>query len=326
MDSGATSAPMLDAGMMTSMQPPPGDAAPPQGSYTLQFGPIMIPPATENTQCITVRLGNTAPIHVGSIHDLLGTSSHHMIVYKVADTVEQPTPFDCQPFTDTLDPAKGSVLVVSQKKDDLLTFPQGVAYTLGANQMMRIEMHYINATAATTTLVSTTTMIPTTDFQNEAGFLFIGDPDISLPPMSSTTLGPIFFQAPAQYAGVHFFAITGHEHKLGTNVTISTATSASDPGTSVYDVPGWLWSEPATVNANPPFSLPAGGGFKFTCEWDNTTASSVTFGESATAEMCFFWAYYYPSQGDEVCFHTTKVSPSGSDICCPGNPLCAYFP
>ena len=38
--------------------------------------------------------------------------------------------------------------------------------------------------------------------------------------------------------------------------------------------------------------------------------------------MCFFWAYYYPSKGAKVCFHTSQGG--GIDQCCPGNPtLCA---
>ena len=306
------------------------DAAPPVGSYTLQFGPIQVAPSEENTQCLVLRLGNVAPIHVGAIHNLLGTSSHHMIVYRVNDTVEVKTPFNCQPFTDTLNPAAGSALMVSQKKDDLLTFPPGVAYTLDANQMIRIEMHYINPTAATTTLVSTTTMIPIADsaFKYEADFLFIGDPDIRIPPNSKMTLGPVNFPVPAQFAGVNFFAITGHEHKLGTNVLISTTSNASMPAASspdltpVYDVPDWLWSEPATVSHDPPFQLPAGGGLQFTCEWDNTTQSQVSFGESANDEMCFFWAYYYPSIGGaRVCFHTDMVA-GGYNLCCPGDAAC----
>ena len=31
------------------------------------------------------------------------------------------------------------------------------------------------------------------------------------------------------------------------------------------------------------------------------TAAPVRFGESANDEMCFFWAYYYPSHGTHVC-------------------------
>jgi len=31
--------------------------------------------------------------------------------------------------------------------------------------------------------------------------------------------------------------------------------------------------------------------------------------------MCFFWAYYYPSQGSHVCFHTNQFG--NVDVCCP---------
>lgn len=291
-------------------------------TYSLTFPLGTVQPGVENTQCLVLRLGNPESIHVGTIHNTLSNGSHHMIVYRSTETTEQTTPFDCQPFTDTLDPSKGSTLMVTQKKDDTLQLPDGVGFTLDANQMIRIELHYINPTTAPIDVTATTSIIAMDDsqFQNEADFLFIGDPDIKIPPNSSTTLGPIFFQLPTEYAGVNFFAITGHEHQLGTNVKVSVASSATDPGTSVYDVPGWLWSEPTTVVANPPFTIPQNGGFTFTCDWTNTSANTVSFGESANDEMCFFWAYYYPSQGARVCVHTDKTNQAngGLDVCCPG--------
>jgi hypothetical protein len=110
------------------------------------------------------------------------------------------------------------------------------------------------------------------------------------------------------YADANFFALTGHEHKLGTDVQVAVATSASDTGSAVYDVPNWVWSEPATVQHAPPFTIPTNGGFRFTCKWHNpnpdTSAPPVKFGESANDEMCFFWAYYYPSHGTHVCLHS----------------------
>ena len=84
----------------------------------------------------------------------------------------------------------------------------------------------------------------------------------------------------------------------------------------IYDVPDWSWSEPATVYQDPPFEVPSGGGFRFSCSWNNTSDKSVKFGESANDEMCFFWAYYYPSAGAKVCVHTDQVL-GGLDICCP---------
>jgi hypothetical protein len=56
----------------------------------------------------------------------------------------------------------------------------------------------------------------------------------------------------------------------------------------------------------------------------NTSEQSVGFGESANDEMCFFWAYYFPSQGARVCVHSDQVS-GGIDLCCPGSPLCSLI-
>jgi copper type II ascorbate-dependent monooxygenase-like protein len=272
-------------------------------SYRVTFGPIAVAPGTENTQCMVKRLGNPAPLHVGTVHNLLGTASHHMVVYRVNDTTEQTTPFNCRPFQDTVS-GNGSPIIISQKSDDVLEMPPGVAYTLDANQMVRIELHYINATSAEVMLTSTTTLTEVTEYQAEASFFLIGDMDINIPANSDATLGPMFLPLDPKYADANFFALTGHTHKLGTDVTVGVATGEADSGTMVYDVPNWVWSEPATVQHNPAFTVPTGGGFRFTCSWHNPTTAPVKFGESANDEMCFFWAYYYPSHGSHVCVHS----------------------
>ncbi|MDB4968803.1 MAG: hypothetical protein JWN44_4492 [Myxococcales bacterium] len=302
-----------------------GCSSTPQETFTAKFPELTVPAGMEKTQCVVVRLGNTDKVHIGQIHNVLGDASHHMIVYRVNDTVEQPAPFDCEPFVDTLDPTKGSPLMITQRKDELLDLPAGVAYTLEANQMIRIEMHYINATAAALTLTATTTMITSKSFHDEANFLFIGNPDIKIQPNSAFTLGPTFFKLDQDTFGdAKFFAITGHEHHYGTNVTVQAAAGPDDTsGDKVYDVANWTWSEPTTVFHDPPFTIPANGGFKFTCEWENTSSNMVRFGESANNEMCFFWAYYYPSKGAYVCVHTAQQG--GHDFCCPGSLECAFL-
>jgi hypothetical protein len=281
-----------------------GDGGAPQ-SYRVDFGPIAVPAGTENTQCIIKRLGNAAPLHVGSVHNLLGNASHHMVVYRVNDTTEQTTPFNCRPFQDAVS-GNGSPIIISQKNDDVLEMPRGVAYTLDANQMMRIELHYINATSADVMLTASATLTEVLDYQQEASFLLIGDMDITVPANSDATLGPVFLPLDPKYADANFFALTGHTHKLGTDVKVGVASGDTDTGSMVYDVPNWVWSEPATVQHNPAFTVPAGGGFRFTCSWHNPTTAPVKFGESANDEMCFFWAYYYPSHGSHVCVHSTS--------------------
>ena len=295
-------------------------------SYSVEFGPITVMPGDESTQCVVVNLANPAAIHVGTIHNVLTQGSHHLIVYKVSDTVEQKTPFKCKPFTDLLHPEKGTALMITQKKDDTLTLPKGVAFGIGASQMIRLEMHYINPSSTPLQVSGTSTFVAMNeaDFKDEAGFLFFGNPDISIPAHTAFSLGPTYIPLPGMLDGSKFFGFTGHEHQWGTKVTVSSASSKTSPGTPVYDVPGWTWNEPTTVYHDPPVVLPSGGGFQLTCDWKNQSASDVTFGESANNEMCFFWSYYYPSKGAFVCAHTDQVQ-GGYDLCCPGSPLCSMI-
>lgn len=292
-------------------------------SFTVRFPAVTVLPGVEHTQCVIVPLGNDHAVRVGTIENVLGVGSHHMIVYRTTDTTARPHPFNCTPFVDTLDPAKGSPLMITQRSDEILTLPEHVAFELDAHQMIRLEVHYINTTDAPIMVETSSTFhtIADADFRDAAAFLFIGTPDIVLQPHVATTVGPVFFELPAELGTPNFFAITGHTHQYGTDVRVSSATSSSDVGTRVYDVPNWTWSEPETVVQDPPFELPAGGGFQFECNYDNTSDQVVQFGESAQAEMCFFWAYYYPSHGPLVCFHLESTS-APRDVCCPGDPLC----
>jgi hypothetical protein len=299
--------------------------------YSLTWGPVTVPPGVENTQCIWVRLGNTSAIKVHQIHDLLSPASHHLIVYKDdKDTTEQTTPTPCQPFTGTLN-TTGMIapLVITQKKDDEITLPDGVAYTLSPNQMIKIEMHYINPSDSAVQAQATVELYaadPAT-IQNEAAILFTGSPDISIAPGSMATLHE-FFTVPSaiDLSQAHVFAITGHEHHYGTGVKVDVAPSKTGPMTTVYDPDPFVWSEPTTTSSSPGFSVPTGGGFDFTCTWINTGSTTVGFGESANDEMCFFWAYYYPSQGAKVCFHTNQLGgANGTDVCCPGDVRCSFI-
>ena len=143
--------------------------------------------------------------------------------------------------------------------------------------------------------------MPADQVENEADVMFMGDTNITLPPGTQTTLGPSFIQVPSRMNGVSYFAITGHEHQWGTNVQVEVAQDAGSQGSPVYEVPNFRWDEPLTVTYDPPFTVPDGGGFKVTCDWNNMSSQTVRFGTSVNDEMCFFWAYYVPSRGPLVC-------------------------
>jgi Copper type II ascorbate-dependent monooxygenase, C-terminal domain len=278
-----------------------GMYVPPPNSQTLTFGPYDVDPHTERTQCITKRLSNMTPLFVHQMHNQMIGVSHHMIVYRSTATDEAPDPVDCQPFADTLS-GSGVPMMITQKHDDTLDLPDGVAFTLDANQMIKLEVHFINPQATTQTIEANATfeaMDPAT-FKNAAGFLFAGTTQVSLPPNAPAT-ATAFIPMPSDLIGKNFFGFTGHVHKFGTNVVVGSGLNGG-PYADVYDVPNFTWSEPPTVYHDPPVVLTPSQGFDITCSYENTSSQQVSFGESANNEMCFFWAYYYPDAGAKIIF------------------------
>lgn len=311
-----------------------GDSSPDAPSlsgdkYSLTFGPVTVQPGQENTQCIQTRLSNTTPIKVHDMHNVLSPGSHHLIVYRDnKTTAETTTPVNCQPFTGALNPT-GTVapIMITQRSDDPLYMPEGVAYTMAANQMIRIEMHFINSTDAPLQITATVDLFAAEEstIHDEADLLFIGSPDVDIPAGGTVTLDQFFTPSRAQLdiTQAKFFAITGHTHKFGTKMEVDLAPTTGGERTSIYSPDPFQWAEPATVTHSPEFQVPSGmGGFHFKCEYHNTSNQRVQFGESANDEMCFFWAYYYPSQGSHVCFHSNQFG--NADVCCPdaGPQLC----
>lgn len=65
---------------------------------TLAFPSTAVPAGGEKTKCVVLRLGNTEKVRIGAIHNKLGVGSHHLIVYRVNDTAEKLTPFECEPL------------------------------------------------------------------------------------------------------------------------------------------------------------------------------------------------------------------------------------
>ncbi|WP_437588510.1 hypothetical protein [Sorangium sp. So ce1000] len=291
-------------------------------SYSVTFDPITVQPGVESTQCVIKSLDNAEAKKISRIRNELPAGSHHLVVYRTNDVEERPEPFDCSPFTDIGDPSKGSPLMIAQKREETLEFPGGVGISIQPRQMIRLEMHYVNATSEPIEVSATTTLVAMDDdsFEHEADFLYFGNLDVHVEPRSAATLGPVFISPPDGLGDVKFFGVTGHTHRLGTNVLVTAAPGPDGPETPVYDVERWSWSEPATVYHDPPFQLEPGGGFNLTCTWNNPSDRSVDYGGSASDEMCFFWTYYYPSQGAYVCFQSEAFG--GVRYCCPGMSEC----
>jgi hypothetical protein len=267
-------------------------------------------PGEEGTKCLKVRLGNSDTVKIGRIHNTLSPASHHLIISAVTDPTETESDlFDCRPFHAAL---IGAPLAVSQKHDDNVLMPDGVAFSLDGNQLMHLETHYINTGTDTVDVVAESDLYPLVDAGDtqEASFLIVGTLNIQVPAMSQMENPWAFVTLPPVFAGANIYGATGHTHRFGTAARLAIAGPDGANPTTIYDPSPYTWSEADLKFFDKPLNVPAGGGFSFQCAWNNTSTDLVTYGESALQEMCFFWTYYYPKQdGNRVMLAGLDNSP-----------------
>ena len=301
---------------------PPEDTGPPppiKETYNTFVGDWTMTPGQEVTKCVRKRLGNVDPIWVTSIQTSLNKGSHHVIVYRSDQDTEILEPENCDPFIETLG-GETIPLIITQVSEETLTLPPGVAFKFAPHQMIRIEAHYLNyydEDISAHADVSFKT-IAQEDVEHEADMLFYGTPDFSIPAGKEHTTPWHFIDV---WEDTKVFAVTGHTHQHGTNVEISKSTSADDEGDFIYpqDTP-FTWNESPIEQYSPALHFSAGEGFRYRCTWKNTSNKSLSFGESANQEMCFLWAYYYPSKGYRMCVNPGGIAGGfdvGEQVCCP---------
>lgn len=272
-----------------------GDLGGASGVSVLTMPPVNLDPGVETTLCVEVPLGNAAARLVRRVHVALAPGSHHLIVYRSAATTAQPTPRPCTPFAGIQ--SGTAPLFIAQASDNELTMPDNVGIHLNAQQMIRIEQHFLNATPrpiqGTATVALTT--VPEDGKTIVSDLMFWGSININIPPRSTGQAGMFRMVR----SGVNVFGMTTHQHQYGTLATVSRATSAQAAGAELYR--NTDWAEPPLAQFRPPLTFDGTTGLRLRCEYNNTSNKTLTFGESAaTNEMCFFWAYYYPSHGFDV--------------------------
>lgn len=261
-----------------------------------------VPSGGEDTVCMTLRLDNPDPVYVRRFRAEIAAGSHHLIVYKSNETEENLTPTHCGGFSG-LFAGDYPIFIAQQEKSDL-SLPTDaetgtpVAFKLEAQQMLRFELHYINTTPSPLDVVADvhfdTVPIDTTVIPSD--FAFWGTIGINLAPMS-TGETPVKFQKALD--GTKIFALTTHQHQLGTRMRVWHSTDKNDQATVVADEDDW--ANPTLELFDPPLEFNDKKGLAYQCEWNNTTQQQVGFGEGFYDEMCFLWHYYYPSQGFQYC-------------------------
>jgi hypothetical protein len=285
------------------------DGGVPTGQFYVTTGQYQVAAGSETVMCSTLRLPTSVDVDVTKIEATLTTGGHHLIMYRVTDTTEAPTPTPCDSVTNILSSVP---MIIAQNTDSTLQLPTGVAYHFAAGQMVRLEMHYLNASQMPLMVEGRVTMTPgdpTLTYQ-AADIMFCG----SVAQLSSTGLAPNMSSIPlnagffkgnssVDFSKIKVFGLTTHQHWTGKEAVITKSTSASDPGTMLYDNTHWDAAPLKAFDDSSLVTFASGEGLRWQCTYDTQDASpkplgTVKFGETARSdEMCFLWAYYYPSVG-----------------------------
>ena len=279
------------------------DAEPTPTLLSATIGPVMATEGEESTVCITVNLNNASPVRVTGIETHLSVGSHHMIVYAVDRVPDRLEPSPCFPFADIL--AGGKPLFIAQQEEAGITYPVGTAFELQANQSIKMEMHYINLGGGTANITGTVDFQlaePEADLE-AVDMIFWGTTDINVPPRASSTstmfrrvAGPT-----ASQPAIKIFGLTSHMHQLGELAIIERTPSRDGVATEELHS-STTWAEPPLTIFDPPIEFDGSDGLRLICNYDNPTDNTVGFGDGFAEEMCFMWAYYYPSRGFLIAF------------------------
>jgi hypothetical protein len=258
---------------------------------------VALAPGQETTQCVVLELPNETPQVLRRIRSVISHGSHHLIAYRVPDgTPLQPEPAPCQAFADVINGA--SPVIIAESAESEVVYPDGVGLEVKAHQLIKLEEHFLNPGDAAINGSGTVefTLVDPQPSMLLANLMLWGPQQFAIEPHKTGTAD----YAHEVSAGMKVFGLTTHEHRFGTLATVELTTTAGGPATELYRNADW--EHPPLKSFDPPLAFDGTQSLRLHCEWLNTTNDIVPFGISAaTNEMCFFWAYYYPSQGFQQC-------------------------
>jgi hypothetical protein len=252
------------------------------GTYTIALGHFVVAPGQERYACQDFANpfgGAPAAIHQFASHMTPG--SHHLLVFYKPSAADAPLA-DCS-GTEFAPGPYGS-----QRPDDAIVYPDGVAAVVAPTDGFRVQAHYLNASTAPidVAIEIRLTRVDDAAVRDHAAILFFSNSAIDVPAGQSGVVAQKTCTLPF---AVNLVQATGHMHQHG-RAFVASAAGATLFSSTVY-------SDVAPALFDPPLALPAGTAVTFACTYDNSDGSApLRFGDSArTDEMCIFSAQFYPA-------------------------------
>lgn len=186
----------------------------------------------------------------------------------------------------------GNYLYASGVGTNAVMFPPGVGLKLSQGDELVLQLHLFNPSPNPLSGVSGIEIIevPEAEVEQEAEIFLPGPLSFQIPPNSEYSASGTCDIGTTQ----NIFAVFPHMHQLGTH--FKTTLNIAGREQILHDE-DYTFEHQAFLSFDP-ITLNPGDSIETECTWTNTTASSVSWGESSTSEMCFSIMYRYPKQQD----------------------------
>ncbi|HKP58313.1 MAG TPA: hypothetical protein VJV78_16415 [Polyangiales bacterium] len=249
------------------------------GAQIFRTEPFTVPAGSERYVCWTVKTDK--PLQVKAI-EFAGSPGIHHLTFAQTIAPEPEGMSECEVLLKTTWMPLFSAGAGANK----LSLPAGVAHVLPAGTQLLVQLHLLNATDKEVSKPMQLRL----EVSNETNSMPVkiggfGSFHISLPPHQKSTVSH-----ECSLPGTsRVVAMMPHMHQLATSMTLELGTSASDLK-PIYTRDPWNFDQQSIDNVD--MMLKAGTYARVTCNYDNTTDKTVTYGESSYNEMCFLGAFW----------------------------------
>jgi hypothetical protein len=277
-----------------------GGADEPSGPQEIIGRDWTVPAGAEVYKCLGIQVDHDMYI---SEFRTSGPPGEHHTVLTVADQLgglngTRLGEYDCDVLTLDL-----QMLFASGVGTDALAMPEGIALPVKAGQFLHLNLHLFNTSDAPISGHSgvEATLVDAVGPDKQAEMIFAGTVNIDVPPgQTVTTGGGCTFQRDAT-----IFTYWPHMHQHATYQKVTVTTSGTTR--ALHDEP-FDFNEQTNYPLTPMLTVHSGDSIRTECTYTNTGSTTLTFGDSSTAEMCFTGLYRYPKQSFSL-FDCTEGHP-----------------
>jgi hypothetical protein len=294
---------------------PPVQLDPPENGFQIRSIGRFIDPGTDVEFCEVVTLPGTPEdtYYVDRLEVAMHQWSHHVIIDAVVPGSETEEGLEDGQVVPCVSAASayGEDLVDvigAQSPYADLQLPEGIGRIYYGGQKVIIDYHYFNPTTEKIPAGHALNfhLVEESDVQHVAdNFGFYNLNIFTMPGQTSKYAASCTFDQ-----DVMISLLTRHTHRWGTDFHIWYKGGDKD-GDHIWTSNDWeletnyVYDEPILVRA--------GEGFRFQCEYDNTTDKVLKFGPKATDEMCILFGIAWSP--DDLYLPTTGQLPGASLTC-----------